>query len=263
MPGALLGDCREAGLKLSKFQWHLRWDADMIAHTDGEYNIVKLREKILKDNTPRAIQLSRLNLYGDFRHTMGKVKDSGEPFLIWFNKDVYYKEYGKFDTIRVPFYFNQIIEETNYIFHCASLKSTENLLHRFHYFMWREYFNKYNESNRPETIKDFEKFKLIRNNYLFGTNEVCSLKYRYIRQFVSHLKLFDTNIYGQYPKILEIEFQNEIQRFSIVYENGKPFYRIDREDSEMINFSPSPEDLVWSTEEFLLKINNENIELYS
>ena len=43
MPGALLGDCREAGLKATKYQWHLRWDADMIAHTDGKFDM-----KILK-----------------------------------------------------------------------------------------------------------------------------------------------------------------------------------------------------------------------
>ena len=35
MPGALLGDCREAGLKHTLCQWHLRWDADMVCKTSG------------------------------------------------------------------------------------------------------------------------------------------------------------------------------------------------------------------------------------
>ena len=42
MPGALLGDCREAGLKATKFQWHLRWDADMVAHTAVSYTHLTL-----------------------------------------------------------------------------------------------------------------------------------------------------------------------------------------------------------------------------
>jgi hypothetical protein len=263
MPGALLGDCREAGLKLSKYQWHLRWDADMVAHTDGPNNMLKLRAKILKDNTPRAIQLSRLNLYGDLKHTMGKVKDDGEPFLIWLSKNVYYKEYGKFDTIRVPFYFKQIIEEENFIFHCTSLKSAENLIHRFNYFTWRDFYNRYDNNNRPENISDYEKFKVVRNNYLFATNETKSLKYRFIRQLVSQFKLFDTNKYGKYPKILEEELHNNLQRFTIIYKNGKPFYRIDKEDVEMFDYIPLQRDLDWSIEDFFLKVNKEKIEMYS
>jgi glycosyltransferase involved in cell wall biosynthesis len=31
MPNALLGDCREAGLTATRYQWHLRWDADIPA----------------------------------------------------------------------------------------------------------------------------------------------------------------------------------------------------------------------------------------
>ena len=48
MPGALLGDCREAGLNATRYQWHLRWDADMVCKTSGEESMIQLREKVLK-----------------------------------------------------------------------------------------------------------------------------------------------------------------------------------------------------------------------
>ena len=60
MPGALLGDCRNEGLRRTRFNWHLRWDADMIAHTDGPNSFIGLRNKILQSDLPRTIQLQEL-----------------------------------------------------------------------------------------------------------------------------------------------------------------------------------------------------------
>mgnify|MGYP001230308129 CR=1 FL=1 len=75
----------------------------------NDYAMKILREKALNDNTPRAIQLPRLNLNGDLsHHEPDKLEDPGEPILIWLTKDVIYKEFGKFDTIRVPFYYQQV-----------------------------------------------------------------------------------------------------------------------------------------------------------
>ena len=33
-------------LKQTSFHWVLRWDGDMVAHTSGQYNIIKLKERI-------------------------------------------------------------------------------------------------------------------------------------------------------------------------------------------------------------------------
>ena len=114
MPGALLGDCREEGLRLTEYEWHLRWDADMVCKTSGPEDMRQLRKKVLADSRPRAIQLPRTNLMGDLHHTYAKtslIVDPGEPILISFCKDIFYKEYGKFDAIRVPFYYKQVKED--------------------------------------------------------------------------------------------------------------------------------------------------------
>lgn len=259
MPGALLGDCREAGLKATKYQWHLRWDADMIAHTDGELDMKKLKNKILKDNTPRTLQLPRINLTGDLFHVVkNRDWDPGEPILIWFNQDISYQEFGKFDTIRVPKYFLQIKESTNYYFHCQGLKSDINLIHRFHYFSWREAVNSADKNNLPEHIKTYEAYIKKRNKYLFDTNDPLKIKYRYQRQLVHSFEKIDIEKYGYYPKILRSEIEKVNQRFEILYEEEKPFIRIDRDDEKMISFIPDRTDLEWSIDDFYKKVLSHN-----
>jgi glycosyltransferase involved in cell wall biosynthesis len=260
LPGALLGDCREAGLKHTRYQWHLRWDADMIAKTSGENDMKKLREKILHNNTPCSIQLPRINIFGDLHHVHKGVGvlDPGEPILVWFSKDIYYREFGKFDSIRIPFYYKQHQEEKYYYFHCSGLKSDENLLHRFHYFSWREQVNKYAPDNIPVSVKDFNVFKQNRNLFLFGTNEICALKFRYQRQLVSQFVKYDKNKFGEYPEILEREMKKEHQRFTITYQNNLPYIRIDNEDAQMENYTPTAEDNNWDVDKFMDKLLKED-----
>lgn len=259
MPGKLLGDCREAGLKATRFQWHLRWDADMIAHTDGIYDMKLLRSKTLSDNTPRTIQLPRINLTGDLDHVVKpKDWDEGEPILIWFNKDISYKEFGKFDTVKVPKYFIQVKESTNYYFHCQGLKSDLNLIHRFHYFKWREMYNRYPKNEIPDELANYDDFVNKRNKYLFGTSDSQKIKYRYNRQLVHTFEKIDIEKYGYYPQILRLEKEKENQRFKIKYIDDRPFIRIDNQDEEMITFTPTKECLEWDIQDFFTKLDNES-----
>lgn len=264
MPNALLGDCREAGLKATRYQWHLRWDADMVAHTDGENNMKQLRDKVLQDDTPRAIQLPRLNLNGDLQHCdPNKIVDAGEPILVWFNKQVFYKEYGKFDAIKLPFYFKQIKESKYYYFHCQGLKSDENLIHRFHYFRWREILNTFNKDTLPEFVFDLNEFKLKRNLYLFETSDINSIKFRYQRQLVPRFNKFNPEQYGvYYPAILNQEINSGNERFKVIYKNDKPYLRKDKNDNSMINYVPTEEDLKWSLAGFFQKLKNDSPSAY-
>ena len=242
MPGALLGDCREAGLKATRYQWHLRWDADMIAHTDGEFDMKELRVKTLKDETPRTVQLPRINLTGDLFHVIkNKDWDNGEPILIWFNKDISYKEFGKFDTVRVPKYFIQVKENKNYYFHCQGLKSDINLMHRFHYFPWRELVNASDKNQMPEYLKTYDSFVKKRNKHLFETNDPLQVKYRYQRQLVHSFEKINIEKYGYYP-VLREEIKRPEQRFEIIYKMKNHLFLIEngRKNEE---FTPSQSDL--------------------
>lgn len=257
MPGALLGDCRNEGLKRTRFNWHLRWDADMIAHTDGPNSFIGLRNKILQSDLPRTIQLPRINLNGDFYHaTKGKVSDAGEPILMRFTQDIVYKEYGKFDSIKVPFYYKQIKEKKNYYLHCQGLKSDENLIHRFHYFTWRQYCN---ENSNFKLSK--ESFIEMRNNYYFETNDSMKVNFRYQRQNVLRFIKYQPKEFIDYPLELK-NLMKKNNRFEIVYKNLKPYIRIDHASSSMKNFKPDEDDLKWEVDKFYKKVQTESINQY-
>lgn len=259
MPGALLGDCRNAGVRAARYRWHLRWDADMISNTTGEENMIQFREEVLKVKNPTSFQLPRTNLNGDLNHTHKKnlVIDEGEPFLIWLTKDVFYKEYGKFDTIRIPFYHKRKKVKTSYIFHCQGIKSAANLIHRFHYFTWRELVNTNKACRYSDVIHDFEEFKKRRNLYLFGTTEELSLTWRYYRQLVTHYVKYDPNIYGDYPRVLKEVIGSENERLKVLYKNKEPYSIYDRENKAFSNYVPSAEDLNWDLHSFFEKLKGE------
>lgn len=255
MPGALLGDCREAGLQHTRHQWHLRWDADMVCKTSGPEDMKQLRDKVLKDNLPRAIQLPRTNLMGDLHHTYSNpniIVDPGEPILVRFGKDIYYKEYGKFDSIKVPLYYRQEKENKRYYFHLSGLKSANNLLHRWFYFEWRDSVNKYKSRgvDAPPEIGDYEKFKIKFASERLNTSEPMSVQFRFLRQFASQLQKYDATKYGEYPEVVLQKEKEETQRFEVIYKDGKPYIRHDKHDASFVNYQPTADDLAWSPEEY-------------
>lgn len=248
MPGALLGDCRNAGLEHTRYKWHLRWDADMVCRTSGPDDMKLLRDKVLKDDRPRTIQLPRTNLRGDLHHTRKNLPaiDPGEPILVRFGKDIEYVEYGKFDVIRVPFYYAIEKESKRYYFHCEGLKSDDNLIYRRQYFEWREAFNKHSDTTRPPEVSDFEVFKKQWCKRELGTTDPKSLKWRFQREFCNRLELIDKKVFGEYPDVLKPELHNERTRFKVILKHEKPYYRVDSKDEEMLNYAPTEEDLAWA-----------------
>jgi glycosyltransferase involved in cell wall biosynthesis len=250
MPGALLGECREAGLRLTRHQWHLRWDADLVAKTSGPESMAALRERVLRDDRPRTLQLPRTNLYGDLKHALAQlpILDPGEPILVRFGRGIEYREFGRFDAIRVPLHYQQTRESGRHYFHLSGLKSDVNLIHRFHYFTWRELVNRPGGSLDPQ-LQDLESYKRARNLELFGTNEPCALKYRFRKQLSYLFTPYLPEKFGEYPALLQEELARP-QRFEIVVKDGRR-WRIDHEDREMLDYRPTEEDLQWDAERFL------------
>ncbi len=257
LPGALLGDCRNAGLDATRHQWHFRCDADMICKTAGKESMLSLREEVLKDNTPRAIKLPRTNIIGDFshRHKTSDFIDEGENFLIWYNRDLQYKEYGKFDEARAPIYYKLVVAEKSYILHCIGLKSVENLIHRFHYFTWRESYNRARTEAERETLKDFKKFVNKRNQYLFDTTDPIAVKWRYLRQLSVHFQKIDEKL--DYPDLLKEIIEKGEERFKVVYKDGAPYTRLDNKDEALLSYKPTEEDLKWDMNLFFQRLKEE------
>jgi glycosyltransferase involved in cell wall biosynthesis len=250
MPGALLGDCRNAGLDAMRYKWHLRWDADMVCRTSGPNNMMQIRE-LIKNDRPRTVQLPRTNLRGDFHHTRHKLaRDPGEPILMRFGRDIKYVEYGKFDVIRVPFYYAIENDERWFYFHCEGLKSDENMIYRRQYFEWRENFNNYSDENRPERVQKFEYFKEDWGKKIFGTSNQLALRWRFNRYDCSKLRPVDKQVFGDYPEVMIAEMESDDPQYKIVRKDDQPYFRIDRSDSELRYYEPSEEDCKWEKEFF-------------
>ena len=141
-------------------------------------------------------------------------------------------------------------------------KSIDNLMHRFHYFTWRELINSIPEKEQDERIKNYEAFKNLRNEYLFQSKDINTIKFRYQKQlFPKFIKLGTQNSYP-YPDVIKEEIDSGNERFKILYENGKPYSRKDSKDLEMENYSISEEDKNWSISEFMDRLLNENYKDY-
>lgn len=251
MPEALLGDCRNAGLNHTRHKWHLRWDSDMVCRTDGRFDMRQLRQKVLHNDRPRTIQLPRTNLRGDLRHTRPKEAiDPGEPILMRFGAHIRYVEYGKFDAIRVPFYYAITNDSGRYYFHCEGLKSAKNLVHRRQYFEWREAFNSFTDSDRPAEVAHFTTFKRNWNLKFWGVDDEMAVRWRFMRDFTHRLARVNEIEFGEYPAVLRPELQRPDPRFEVVHENNRPTLRIDREDYELMAYQPTQGDRAWEQERF-------------
>jgi glycosyltransferase involved in cell wall biosynthesis len=258
LPGALVGECWEAGLDRTRHQWFSPWDADMVAKTTGQESILGLRERMLRDDRHRTVALPTTNLFGDLRHVLrlNHTWDPGEPKLFRFGRGIRYREFGRYFAVRLPLHYIQVDETAQYFSHLAGIKSDENLMHRFHYWEWRETVNREGEALDPE-LRTLDGFKRRRNEELFGTNEPRSLKFRFIRQLSYQLMPYDEERFGAYPEVLKGELSRR-QRFEVVYRDGRPWSRIDREDAEMVGYEPTVDDVAWDPEEFLRRfLSNE------
>jgi glycosyltransferase involved in cell wall biosynthesis len=259
MPGALLGDCREMGLAKTKHQWHLRWDADMVDmvfKTSGKEMAEGLRKKVMSCSKPIAFQLPRTNLFGDFKHTsrVYDVVDPGEPILMRFAKNIKYVEHGRFDIIKLPFYYKTIKEKKRYYHHFDGVKPDLRLMYRNCYFDWREQYNKVANGKEEDRIEDFETFQKKWQMERYQTNDIKSLKYRFQKEYIIQLKPYETAVYGNYPDVIKKLIHSKESRFQIEYKDGKSVRRIDSEDTEMLNYIPTPSDLKYDPLVYLKKV---------
>ena len=255
LPGALVGECWEAGLDRTRHQWFSPWDADMVAKTSGPDSIQGLRRRILDDDRPRTVLLPTTNLFGDLRHVLRDraLWYPGEPKLFRFGRAIRYREFGRYYAVRLPLHYLQRGEGQQYFLHLAGVKSDENLIHRFHYWAWRETINRESVDLDPK-LRDLDEFKRRRNVELFGTDDPRSLKFRYVRQLCHQLVPYEPEKLGDYPHVLRDELSQR-QRFEVVYRNGRPWIRLDHEDSEMLDYEPTPDDLRWDPEAFLRQLS--------
>jgi glycosyltransferase involved in cell wall biosynthesis len=214
-------------LRNTTYRWIFKWDGDFIARTSGEYDIKKLRNKILKLNPTKyyMIFLSYVNLYGDLFHTIpGGVGVSKEAHLFTYSPFLEFKNVGRFERLKLPKYYKPLWINDIYIFHLAAVKSSRYILYRRYWTDWREV----NDYSRFPTLTDYVKYRLSLD---YGISNLVEGEKVILKELCQRLVPYDKEKYGDYPEVLKEELANP--RYLMVYRDGKIIGRKEK-DKEII-----------------------------
>jgi glycosyltransferase involved in cell wall biosynthesis len=197
----------------TKFRWIFRWDADMVAHTSGEYDIANLRDRLLKLDPRRyfVIYLRHVNLAGDLLHQDSKEMVHIEEYIYTFSEKVRYVHPGRFEAAKFPKYYRPLFWYEPYGFHVDVKPARRMLLRHF----WEEWME----------LKDYERFPTL-EDYVkamieseFSTNSWEEAQRICVQRVCSNYIRYDPEIFGPYPDLLKPYLENS--KYKLRYENGK------------------------------------------
>ncbi|MFY9607537.1 MAG: glycosyltransferase [Blastocatellia bacterium] len=259
--GLNLAEARNLGLMHVSRKWLLNCGGDFVFHTTGELDAKELFSKLTRTWLRKSFRFGHVNLWGDLNHTtrLFSVYAVGEYYLVRFNRKVEFVEHGRFDYVKFPRQHLRLEIDKAVFFHLNSLKSDSRLMYRNCYFDWRETLSqKSNGDQEPQGLTDFKWFENKWQRERFNTNDERSVKFRFQRQMaVAHYIKYDPSRYGDYPEVLQRALPGDSGRFSVIYWDGEPITRIDKEDQEMLGYQPTQEDLKWDPKRYLRRILNE------
>jgi len=148
-------------LKKASYRWVMKWDADFVARTTGEYSIVNLRKKLMDMDRNRyyLIMLSHICFSGDLFHQNPDELTHTEEY-IYTNSDrltfIHLRTSDRkssFDwtceSLKSPKYYTVIKFDGYYSFH-VDVKPADRMLARKYWFNWMR-------------LKDYETFPTLDN----------------------------------------------------------------------------------------------------
>ncbi len=216
---------RQYALSKSSYRWIVRADADFVAYTDGEYNIVHLREHLLKDTNPwpTVYGAPLPNVSGDFWHTGQERPPEGlgpndpgryiPPPITQPTLRIYkvfpgfrFKRIGRWEGTTFNRFLRIIrVELKRPLWMHCNLKSDLNHLYRSERTNWRE-------------LGDFKTYPTL-DSYIrsilqkkYGTNNINLAAELYMQKNVfPFLQPYDPDKYYPYPLLV----QKQMQRNSI------------------------------------------------
>lgn len=202
---------RQYAYERSRFDWIMRIDSDYVAHTDGEYNIQKLREFVLhhpRTWIPTALGITQVNLVHDFLHTgipgdkeAGSHAHAEAPVstlaarIVQWYPGLKFCRLGRWEGVRFQKRLRHEGIDIPYWFHC-SFRTKDALLVRFFRTRWREHgdFNKY------PTLHDYV---VDQAPVVFGTEDLHEAAERhYAQNLLPYLQRYDPEEYYAYPRMI-------------------------------------------------------------
>jgi glycosyltransferase involved in cell wall biosynthesis len=206
-------DLSNFALKNTSFRWIFKWDGDMIAHTSGEYDIAKLRNRILSLNPKRyyVIYLSFINLSGDLNHQDPNEMIHIEEYIYTYSNSANYIHPGRFEAVKFPKYHRVLFWYEPYSFH-VNVKPARRMLQRYFWYDWMELKD---YINFP-TLDDYVRAKIETE---FGTTSWENAQRINVQKTFSNYICFDTKVFGPYPDLLRTHLENP--KYKVIYENRK------------------------------------------
>lgn len=248
-----LRDARSLGLTYVNREWFLLCGGDFVFNDTTQYNAARFFNSLKKKREYAAFRFSFVNIYGDLAHTFKDEKEVfvlGENYLLRMSPFIHFREEGKFDYLYFPWFYKRLEVHEPVFFHLGGLKSDDRLIYRNCYFEWREIFNSAKSETEQKKLGNFVLFKKLWNQKLFYTNDPLLLKHRYQKQLLElHYAAYNPSEFFDYPSLLKKKIIDKEERFKILYENGRPFKRLDEFDPEMQFYQPEIEDN-WSVENY-------------
>ena len=206
-------DLSNFALQNTSFRWMFKWDGDMVARTSGEYDIAKLRKRILALNPRRyyIVYLSFVNLAGDLSHQDPKEMVHIEEYVYTYSNSAHYIHPGRFEAVKFPKYYRVLFWYEPYSFH-VNVKPARRMLLRYFWEDWME-------------LKDFVKYPIL-DDYVkakiqseFGTTSWDEAQRINMQRIFSNYIPFDTDKFGPYPDLLKPHLNNP--RYKLIYEKRK------------------------------------------
>ena len=207
-------------LSLTSYRWIFRWDSDFIAYTSGNRNIKFLREYLLSLNSGKHYLIFPLtfSFAGDLFHVKTGKETNSEGYVhTWHSKLEYIKK-GKFESLRIPFFYKIKRLKEIYFVHIGSAKSIKRLLYRFFWLFWLK------ERDKFATIDEFI-IHISKEKWNGLSPEKITIQK--FRDLILPIRKFEIKEFGEYPQIMKEEIANP--KYKVVYKNGEPFSRVDFE----------------------------------
>ena len=212
-------DLSNFALDQTSFRLVFRWDADMVAHTTGDYNISYLRERLLSLN-PKCyylIYLRHINLAGDLFHQDPKEMVHIEEYIHSFSEKACYIHPGRFEAIKVPKYYRVLFWYEPYSFH-VNVKPERRMLLRY---FWEDWMD----------LKDYEKYPKLEDyvvekiKHEFETDSLEKAASLCVKRICNNFIRYDPQIFGSCPELLKPYLERP--KYKLIYEDGKIVGRVE------------------------------------
>jgi len=206
-------------LKKASYRWVMKWDADFVARTTGEYSISTLRQKLLNMDRDRyyLMELSHICLSGDLYHQNPNELTHKEEYIYTNSDRLTFVHPGTCESLKSPKYYTVKKLAGHYSFH-IDVKSADRILARTYWFDWMEL----KDYLRFPTLSSYVDYR-VRNENQFKSVQEAEL--HFVTEACKRLVPYDDRKFGEHPEILKEELYHP--KYRIIYKDGKILGRND------------------------------------